>query len=236
MPCETWSARVAQSIFGKSWPGEKSYFATWAGAVSAKSPREAPSDCRWQRIDEIDSTAFLQRGRILWGMLGGFLFATLFCNGIVSVFVLNLWGFMPGDQQPKGGEWWFLFFFLIPFEVVGLCIFLGLFYQLFEPFRRTRWKFDKQNIECHWTWFGIGPRWLYPVKPLDRLEMPAARKKSSQNEKSNDLVDMLNEGANRSLSFVDRENVELVAVKRLTEGEARWIGDFILRERPYWFE
>jgi hypothetical protein len=200
----------------------------------SKTPCEPPSDSRWERIDEIDSITFLQRGRILWNMLFGFLFATLFCNGIISVFVLNLWGFL--QDQPKGFEWWFLFFFLIPFEIIGLCIFLGLFYQIFEPFRRTRWKFGKQEIECRWTWFGLGPRWVYAARPLDRLEMPDEVKKSSRNEKSNDLVVMLNEGANRTLRFIDRENTELTAMKRLTEGEARWIADTVLRERPYWFE
>jgi hypothetical protein len=202
----------------------------------SKNPREPPSDCRWEWIDDFDSTTFLQRGRILWAVLGGFLFATLFCNGIVSVFILNLWGFMPG-QQPKGGEWWFTFFFLIPFEVIGLCIFLGLLYQLFEPYRRTRWKFDNQNIECRWTWFGLGPRWLYSLRPLSRLELQSSSpNKTSPGEKSQDIVDIINEGANRSLVFIDRENVELCSIKRLTEGEARWIGDFILRERSYWFE
>jgi hypothetical protein len=65
--------------------------------------------------------------------------------------------------------------------------------------------------------------------------MPDEVKKSSRNEKSNDLVVMLNEGANRTLRFIDRENTELTAMKRLTEGEARWIADTVLRERPYWF-
>ena len=52
----------------------------------AKTPREPPSDCRWRRIDDFDSTAFLQRGRLALGTLGGLLFINLFWNGIVSVF------------------------------------------------------------------------------------------------------------------------------------------------------
>jgi hypothetical protein len=200
----------------------------------APTPPEPPSDCRWERIDDFDSTAFLQQGRMAWGSLGGLLFVTLFWNGIVSVFVAGLCGFMPNG--PQGGMWWFLFVFLIPFEVIGLCILGAFLSQLFEPFRRTRWSFDRQNIECRWTWFGLGPRWLYPVKPLNRLELQLGARSKSPSSKSSDLADMVNEGANRSLVFIDGDNTELCSIKQLTEGEARWIGDFVLRERPFWFD
>jgi hypothetical protein len=202
----------------------------------ASTPREPPSDCRWERIDDIDSTSFVQRGRLAWGSLGGLLFVTLFWNGVVSVFIGCLCGFMPGNG-PQGVEWWGLFVFLIPFEVIGLCILAAFLFQLFEPFRRTRWSFDRQSIVCRSTWFGLGPRWVYPVKPLSRLELQqVARSKSPSRSKSSDLADLVNEGANRSLVFIDGENTEFCSIKRLTEGEARWIGDFILRERPFWFE
>jgi hypothetical protein len=38
-----------------------------------------------------------------------------------------------------------------------------------------------------------------------------------------------------TLAFVDRTSADVCTIKELTEGEARWIGDVVLRERPRWF-
>jgi hypothetical protein len=35
--------------------------------------------------------------------------------------------------------------------------------------------------------------------------------------------------------FVDRGNKAVCAIDALTEGEAHWIGDAVLRERAGWF-
>src|SRR5262249_30281857 len=77
---------------------------------------EPPTDCSWRCEDLFDEVEFVQRGTIEWGVLGGMLFLNLFWNGIVSVFVLTLWGFGQGPARFSGG-WWGLFLFLIPFEV-----------------------------------------------------------------------------------------------------------------------
>lgn len=37
------------------------------------------------------------------------------------------------------------------------------------------------------------------------------------------------------LTFVDQDNVEVCSIHALTEGEARWIADVVLRERSAWF-
>jgi hypothetical protein len=199
-----------------------------------KSPRQAPSDSRWRRIDDFDSTSFVERGRFALGTLGGMLFINLFWNGIVSVFLGVLLGLVPGNNiPPVGAAWWGLCVFLIPFEVIGLIMFAALIVQIVEPIRRTCWKFGRQEIECRWSWLGLGRTWTYPIKLLSRLEIHLVEMKKSNPRSANFIG---SQEADRSLLLIDKDNAEFCSVKRLTEGEARWIGDFLLRERETWFE
>jgi hypothetical protein len=191
-------------------------------------PVAPPSDCRWTREDDFDEISFLQKGKFSPSGLGGLLFVNLFWNGIVSVFVGVLLGFAPMQNPIPTVAWWGLFVFLIPFEVIGALMFLALIAQLLEPFRRTRWNFGRGEIESRCDWFGIGFRRRYEFLGLDRLEIGVARKKQGFSPASGT-------GPTHRLALIDGENVELCALKNLTEGEARWIGDAILRERPLWF-
>jgi hypothetical protein len=205
-----------------------------------QEPVDPPSDCSWELAGDFQSLEFAQRGRWSWAAVLGLLFVTAFWNGIVGVFVLNLLGLAPG-KGPAGGEWWFLFFFLIPFEVIGLCMFLALFAALLEPVRRKIWRFDANEIECRLSWLGIGPRWLYPVSKLDRIELirgPATRRQAGRRKhRSATIEDASWADADHKfgLSLVQAENAQLCEIKPLTEGEARWMADAVLRARPEWF-
>jgi len=192
-----------------------------------------PSDCRWTRLDGFDDIAFARRGALSLAVLGGLLFVNLFWNGVVSVFVLVLWGGMPGGKGPEGLAWWGLFFFLIPFEGIGLVLIAGLVAAVFEPFHRTVWTLGRQSILRRETWFGIGPRWNWDVLELDRVELGL----SARSVRSNFAAQGSGGGSTPRfrLAWIDRDNVELCAIDKLTEGEARWIADVTLRERSIWF-
>jgi len=134
----------------------------------------APSDTTWRQRDDFDSIAFSQRGRITLASLGGILFATVFWNGIVGVFVAGLLGFLPDGNKggfADGMSWWCLFFFLIPFELIGLLLILAFIGVLLEPFRLTRWIFQRAAVIHRTTYFGIGRGRQYEISELDRLEL-----------------------------------------------------------------
>lgn len=190
---------------------------------------EPPSDSAWQREDSFDWFAFRQRGKLSWGVLGGLLFINAFWNGIVSVFVMAL--FSRDMGRPQGAEWWGLFFFLIPFEVIGLVMLVGLVGVLVEPLRVTSWRFTRQTIEHRVKRLGIGPTRTYWVDPLRRIELDTLGGAGRGTKRR------LRTGASGRcrLVFIDQNNTELVSIDGLTRGEARWMGDAILRERSTWF-
>ncbi len=195
---------------------------------------QPPSDAGWQRVDDFDSIAFTQRGRLSLVALFGLLFVNLFWNGIVGVFVLQL--FDNQAMQPlQGVEWWGLAVFLIPFEVIGLLMFATLIAMLLEPVRRTTWRFGRSDIECRLTWFGLGRCWNYMVADLQRIDLHAGKSSGEQSQSpAQAMRNMRGQGSYR-LSFVDKSNREVCSVKGLTEGEARWVADVVRRERPVWF-
>jgi hypothetical protein len=119
-----------------------------------------PPDQQWlpQAVSKSHSTSDFQHGydidfgdKIIlkpqtptWNKLIGILFFCLFWNGIVSVFVINMIsGFRSGRPE------WFLVFFLIPFELVGVGTIVAVVYQFLAIF----------NPQFHLT---IQPGNLYP--------------------------------------------------------------------------
>lgn len=234
-----------------------------------EQPIAPPSDTRWRRVDDFDAFQLVQRGRLSLSALGVLLFINAFWNGIVSVFIASL--ILPEAKGPQGAEWWGLFFFLIPFEAIGLVMFLALLAVLAEPLRKSSWRFGRQEIEKRTAWLGLGPRQTWWVDRLDRLELRdaegkvrrflAARMKSgaaprgrrwtatagsAEGGEGPGLADALRtfssqvrqasgEAETVDLVFIERGNVELLKIDNLTEGEARWIADMVMRERPGWF-
>ncbi|NUQ61817.1 MAG: hypothetical protein HUU20_04970 [Pirellulales bacterium] len=200
------------------------------------TPVGPPSDCGWQQIDEFRATGFAQRGRMDWGAVGGMLFVNLFWNGIVSVFISSL--FVPEMHGPEGAMWWGLVVFLIPFEVIGLAMFVGLVAVLLEPVRRATWRFSEGVAEYRWTYFGFGPRWTYPIDRPDRIELRRSRENQRPGFRLSIRQATWSEdanGADRQLVLVGLDNTEVCTIDALTDGEARWIGDILLAERFEWF-
>jgi len=206
------------------------------GTPLSRQRVEPPSDTDWQIDDEFDSLVFVNYGRWQWASVLGLLFINCFWNGIVGVFVLVLLGVMPG-QGPQGWERIGLGVFLIPFEAIGLAMFVGLVLVMLEPVRRLSWSFGPHAIESRLSWLGVGRTWRYPFEKLSRLEIqPAEKAKSSfKRTMSTPAIGTNDTSWQHTLRFVDAENRILCEVDGLSPGEARWMADRVRRKHPRWF-
>ncbi len=194
---------------------------------------EPPTDNRWGLTDDIASFELSTRGRFNIGSVLGMLFINAFWNGIVSVFVLALWGLMPGNHpRPAGVEWWGIFVFLIPFEVIGLVMLAALVMTLLEPLHVTRWIIDASAISREHRWLLVAFRRSWSVERLDRLELRPgnARLRSPKLSTSTDLSNQF------QLALVAADNADVCTIDSLTKGEARWFGYLIRDRRSDWFK
>jgi hypothetical protein len=187
---------------------------------------KAPTDCTWSTEDDFEGPQFVQRGRFEMGTVFGVLFATLFWNAVVGVFVALLAGLDGAVPAPRDGFlWWFMFVFLIPFEVIGLAMFFGLLAAFLEPVRVTRWRFGRDAVARVTTRAGLPLGWnsrsphdglatasvLGDLAPRGLLSMETARSSGAPT------------GTRYGLRVADRANVEVCTIPGLTLGEARWI-------------
>jgi hypothetical protein len=198
-----------------------------------------PSDTTWQYAYDIDAITFRERGQLSLGGLGFLLFINAFWNGVTGMFAAGLWGFLPDGQDlaKRGADWWFLFFFLIPFQLIGLMMFAALVFVLSEPLRRSRWTLARNTVSYRLSYLGIGKTWTYEIRELDRLEL---RKrwitKEGDGETKNKKKDKVT-GADLlfHLALVDRDGKDVCQIEDLSLGEGCWMADVILRERSGWF-
>lgn len=203
--------------------------------AATDEPVDPPTDCSWQRLDEFDAITFLQQGRFPWLTVCGLAFANVFWNGIVATLLLSLLSNQVVNK-PQGFGWWGALVFLIPFEAAGLLMFVVLIAALLEPFRRTTWRFQDRAIVCHMKWLSVGPVWRYGADSLDRIQLHRADVANKRPRQWMNLARMSGFNETRfQLTFVDVNNAEVCSMHDLTEGEARWIADVVLRQRSAWF-
>jgi hypothetical protein len=198
----------------------------------AYDPVAPPADCSWRRDDDFDSIVFRQRGKLNRQAVAGLLFINCFWNGGVGVFVLGLLGI--GPPVPAGAMWWGFLVFLIPFEGIGLVMFASLVLAVLEPIRTATWRFDSGSILHGLTWFGIGRWWTYPVDSLVEIELRRAKViQPSRNplDLRNALRTIRAGNAAFEVGLVGTNATDVCSVSDLTEGEARWMADVLLRER-----
>jgi hypothetical protein len=197
---------------------------TSAGAVVLRPslvPLQPPSDSRARLRRDSDAVEFSWRGRWSLPAIAGATFVSLFWNGIVSVFVYQLF------QQFQ----WFLCLFLVPFEAAGLLMVALWFGAVTAPAWRRAWAFCGSEITRLSSGFGIGWARRYEVDTLDRIELQRRSARDDQELSAG----VLRPGARYSLSLVRPDGTELLEVSALTEGEARWMADVLFRDFPGWF-
>ena len=187
---------------------------------------EPPVDSRWKLNTDFDSVTLTKRGEFSLAALGATTFIMLFWDGIVSVFVMLLWGIAPGGPKFLSGEWWFLFVFLIPFEVIGVGFFLAWLFCLIAPFQQICWNFARNTTTCCVQWLGIGCRRCYSLENCDRMVIDT-------HEPGGHVGTQIRQQINRKagayqLKFIDRQNEEVFSFDDLTLGEAHWVANVIL--------
>lgn len=211
----------------------------WAGPPLEDVSHEPapPAETAWTSEIEYDDLVLAKRGRWEAAAIGGMLFVTLFWNGIVSVFVAVLLGLMPGEGAPEGAAWWFLFLFLIPFELVGLALIAGLAATIAAPFRREVWKFGRSEITHRVTCFGFGRTRSFEPPRDGRIE---AMPMTVSSDESPSLGSRTDDGsplpvavtARFQVQIIDPRDVEVCTIASLTDLESRWIAELLRRERP----
>lgn len=98
------------------------------------------------------------------------------------------------------------------------------------------------RLNCNVTYrsccFGKCRTWNYPIDRLDRLELRSRttfkplkgwsgfKRKSTPARSEPDLLQLV---------MIDSQNAWVCSIDELTESEARWMGDVVLRARPEWF-
>lgn len=230
---EAHDAAAAGRLARRRFPRASKPATVTEALLSENTLSKPPTDCRWQMVDDVDAFAFWQRGQLSLGAVALLLFFNAFWNGIVSVFILGMFGLMPGNDVPRGWEWWGMFVFLIPFEVIGLAMFAALLIGLLEPFHCTTWRFEPDRIVCRSEWPAFRRTREWSVIALDRLEL-----RSSGDNGSTGLREATHERAGESgheLGFVSGDNTDVCSIRDLTEGEARWMAHVIRERRADWF-
>jgi hypothetical protein len=194
----------------------------------AASPLQPPSDSRIDILPDVDTIAFAWQGRWSPAAIGATTFLHLFWNGIVSVFIVQL----IQDFQ------WGLFFFLIPFEMMGL-VFCGVWIlALTAPAWRWTWTFGEQEItkrlnvsDADGVFVNFAWSKRIDVPPLVGFEL---RRREEQNGTVSSWALFSHPDGECTLSLLGEEGNEVLAIKALTEGDARWIADVLLRAFPSW--
>jgi hypothetical protein len=182
---------------------------------------EQPSDSRIELLRDWEGLHFRWRGQ--WSLLsiGGATFVCLFWNSIVSVFVYHLF-----DEFN-----WFLFFFLIPFEAIGLLLLGGWLMAITAPAWRRQWVFLRHEIRRRTSVLGIGFTRRFSIERLDRIELLCETFGPTTASEAGSVFIT----GRFALSLVGPDNVEVVRIGQLTQGEARWLADEVFSHHPHWF-
>jgi hypothetical protein len=192
------------------------------------TPVEPPSDSRIEVRYRAEMISFVWQGEWSLAAIAGTTFLNLFWNGIVGVFVCQL------IQEFH----WFLFFFLIPFEAFGLFFCALWLVTLTAPLWRLTWTFGEREVtrrtnisDADAVVFAAGWGKRFGIEPPIRIELRHWEEK----KRSRSLWELLSHpDGEYNLCFLNREDKELLSINRLTEGDARWIADILLRVFPSW--
>lgn len=109
-----------------------------------------------------------------------------------------------------GREWWFMFCFLIPFEIIGLAMIWVFLAQLFAPFTTQSWTFSSNNAIRKRTLFGIPFTRRYDLMEFSYLEIHHYQYQSNDKDE---------------LTFYDRHDKKIMQIANLNRADARWIAN-----------
>lgn len=197
---------------------------------AAAIPLEPLSESRINVRYHADAVAFIWQGERSMSAMAGITFFNLFWNGIVGLFLYK-----------QVQDWnWFLFFFMIPHEIIGLCIFALWLAALTAPAWRLTWTFGERQVTRHLSVsdadaivFNFSWSKRFDIRPPVRIEL----RRREEKKQSGSLWALLSHpDGEYILSFRGEDAKKMPAIKHLTEGDGRWIADVLLRAFPSWSE
>jgi hypothetical protein len=195
---------------------------------AAAIPLEPLSESRIDVRYHADTVAFIWQGERSLSAIAGITFFNLFWNGVVGLFLC---------KQVQNWNW-FLFFFMIPHEIIGLCIFALWLAALTAPAWRSTWTFGEREVtrrlsfsDANGAVFDLGWSKRFVVQPPVHIEL---RRRKEEKQSGSFWTLLSHPDGEYTLSFVSEDDKELLAIKQLTEGDARWIADVLLRAFPSW--
>ena len=163
-----------------------------------------PSDSTVRlRAQDWDGTEFVRRCSISLTGLGTFTAFTLFWNGFVGAILMSNYKFFA----------WHDFLFFSPFVAVGLMSLAGWVMALLTPFMVQRWVIGPREASARFSCLGLGWTRRFDATEIIRVEV---RWDSPSPDKEDDTP--------CTLSLVGVDGREWIALRDLTDGEARWIG------------
>ncbi len=107
---------------------------------------DQPFESDWTRVEQFAPFEVYRYEKFSRSKFFQTLVFFLFWNGVVSIFVLNLWGFLPYENPPAGWVWWFMFVFLLPFEFIGVVLTCALVRTTAARWVRISWTFERNEI------------------------------------------------------------------------------------------
>ena len=113
-----------------------------------------------------------------------------------------------------GREWWIMFCFLIPFEIIGLAMIWAFLSQLFAPFTTQSWTFNSNKAIRKRTLFGFPFIRRFDMMEFSYLEIHHYKYQPNANKDE--------------LTFYDRNDRKILTIKSLNRAEARWIANEVL--------
>ncbi len=214
-----------------AWLAWKITAVTGLSAATRAAPGGRPSDCAWALDDDGHAVRFRTAGRWRARHIASLVCFNAFWNGAVGVFTFLLWGggvmgqpLLPADM----GGWRSLFWFLIPFQLIGLGMAVMLLAALAEGFRRTLWTFRQGAVERRSAWLGVGRTRRHDTDADVRLKVREHEPKS--------WIGFLGAGDEPfELALLRPDGTAAAAVPGLTLGEAGWMKAELEARRPGWF-
>lgn len=177
---------------------------------------------------QTDAVAFIWTGEWSLATVAVLTLVQLFWNGIVGVFIYQL----IQDFQ------WFLFFFLIPFEAMGLFLAALWLAALTAPAWRLTWAFGEREATRRWNVsdadaivFSFGWSKRFDIRPPIRIEL---RRREGKEQWGSLGGVLFQPDGEYDLAFLGREDKPLLTIERLNEGDARWIADTLLHAFSSW--
>ena len=205
------------------------------GLDTPPSHLKPPLGTRWRCETEYKGIKLQKRGEDKIGDVIGSLFTAIFWNGVVSIFVLILFGVIETEQQPQGNEWWVMFVFLIPFVACGLYLIVGVLDNILEWFRITTWRLAHGEAEFRTVrLFARTARHTLTGWNSLAVCLPEGEEVKPEliAEGNHDAIrEFYNACDSWQVAFFNAAGERLMAIENLHKPEAQWMADVCLREQ-----